>query len=76
MKKGEYESYLSACPFYKREENMRVCCCGWGEGVEEIAVRFRTVREAKAHKEAYCRSLSGYKKCPVYAMIEGEIEEG
>ncbi len=72
MKKGEYESYLAACPFYRRESSTKVCCCGW-DGVEEVAVRFRTVERANAHKEEHCRSLAGHKKCPIYQMIEQKI---
>ena len=69
---GHYESYLAACPYYCKEENMKVRCQGWEEGVS-ISVRFASVEISKRHKENCCRNLKGCSDCPLKQMLDFEI---
>jgi hypothetical protein len=72
MLRKPYESYLAACPYYMREDALHVFCAGWREDVN-LTISFPSAGEAKAHKEACCRSLSGCTDCPVHQMVSFEL---
>ncbi len=65
-------SPLAVCPFYRREQKQAIMCDGFLLGVS-VTLRFTDPREAKLHKENYCRSQK-YVQCP-YAVINAEAEE-
>lgn len=64
-------SPLAVCPFYRCERKQSVKCDGFLIGTS-ITLTFADSKEAKLHKENYCRSQK-YMQCP-YARVCEEAE--
>lgn len=72
MKRNQYRCKTAVCPFYKREDVHKICCCGVVDN-SSIHLAFGHDDDCKAYKTEMCRG--GYFLCPVYKMLE-EMYDG
>ena len=73
-----YKDINVVCPFYSREESSetrKIHCDGYKEGTH-IHLHFNTKELKKLHKNKYCKSITGYKSCPLYPAIMRKYKEG
>jgi hypothetical protein len=71
MKKSYIDRYI-ACPYYSREESnvaRKIHCEGHTEGTH-LHICFDRKELKKQHKKDYCKNENGFKKCPLYPIIE------
>lgn len=64
------------CPFYHKEDAIgrKIFCEGFCKGCS-IQVSFQRLGQLTIHKETHCNSLTGYKRCPLYPVINKQYEE-
>lgn len=69
--RSTYNDRKAVCPFYKREEQQKICC----EGIQErssLHLTFSSPEEQKKYLERFCNSISGYCKCKVAIMLKSK----
>ena len=69
---SDYRDKYVKCPFYAEQEARKIKCCGFAAG-NHIHIVFDTAEAKERHVCSVCNRY-GYKRCPVYKMIEKEIE--
>ena len=67
MKRNQYISKTTACPFYKKEDRQTIFCCGVEEN-SSIHLAFGYDAACKKYKTDHCRG--DYQRCQVYRMLE------
>ena len=72
VKRGQYESKTTACPFYKKEDRQTIFCDGVTDN-SSVHLAFGNASDCKEHKIAYCRS--DFHLCPVCKMLEGMYDD-
>jgi hypothetical protein len=60
------------CPYYRKEEGVKICCEGVEDGTS-IHMVFPSSRRRKDYQVDKC--CDNYKKCLVFAMIDHMWEE-
>ena len=78
MKEKYYKDVNVVCPFYSREESdksRKIHCEGYMDGTH-LHIHFDTKELKKLHKKKYCKSITGYKSCPLYPAIAKKHKEG
>ena len=71
---SNYADKYVVCPFFFKQEGGKLYCDGFKEGVY-IHLSFRSNSLLNSHKAQHCHNISGYKKCPIYPLIEKRYEE-
>ena len=61
------------CPFYKKEEQLRLYCEGFCPTCH-LQITFTGLRHMYTHKAKHCNSFKGYPQCPLYPAINGQYE--
>ena len=72
MKRNQYKSKITACPFYKKEDRQTIFCCGVAEN-SSIHLAFGNDVDCNDYKIYNCRG--DFHKCPVYEMLEDVYRE-
>lgn len=73
-----FESKYVVCPFYRNNDNNRICCDGVSEG-STVNIVFGDSTKRKRYMECYCDNIDNYKSCKVCEMLHekwGEEENG
>lgn len=73
-----FDSKYVVCPFYRTNDNNRVCCDGVSEG-NTINVVFGDSTRRKRYMECYCNSIENYKNCKICEMLRdkwGDDDDG
>lgn len=65
----QYVSAYAVCPYYRKEENLKIFCEGYLEGMG-ITLTFADVTECRLHKKYLCQNIERYKKCPICKMLD------
>lgn len=71
MKHGKYADEDVVCPFYKHQEQYKICC----EGIQQnssITLSFALPIERKQHCREYCNSMKDYPRCPIAKMLNAK----
>ena len=66
---ADFESKYVVCPFYRRNDNNRICC----EGLEDrntINLVFEDSKKQVAYRNEYCCDIDNYKNCKICAMLK------
>lgn len=63
------------CPFYRREDTAvnKIFCEGFCTTCS-IQLTFKGKAQLTTHKETHCNSFEGYKRCPLYPVINKQYE--
>lgn len=69
-----YCSKEVVCPFYHKEEAMKLLCEGFCKSCS-LQVSFTNKEQLLAHKARYCNTFKGYPECPIYPVINKQYEE-
>ena len=67
MKRNQYRSKITACPFYKKEDRQTIFCHGV-VGNSSIHIAFGNDVDCNDYKNIYCRG--DFHQCPVCLMLE------
>lgn len=70
-----YVSKEVVCPFYKQEETTKIRCEGYCKACS-LQTSFTSRVLLQIHKERHCNSIEGYRKCPLYSVINRQYEVG
>lgn len=62
------------CPFYHADEGLRIKCEGFCKSCT-LQLCFVDKGQFKTHKYNHCWNMKGYKRCPLYAIINRQYEE-
>ena len=76
MKSFYIDKYIR-CPFYSREESSvarKIHCEGYCDGTH-FHICFDSKELKKLHKRTVCKNENGFKKCPLYPIIEKKYKE-
>lgn len=69
-----YVDKNAVCPFYTKQEGLRVYCEGFCRD-NSLNVVFRRNIDMDEHKTHFCCNINGYRKCPLYPVIEKQYED-
>lgn len=61
------------CPFYHADEGVRVKCEGFCKS-NTLQISFCDKAQFKTHKYNHCCNMKGYKRCPLYDVINRQYE--
>ena len=67
MKRGQYVAKTALCPFYKKEDQQKIYCCGIRPNAS-THIAFGNGTDCLKYKQEYCRQH--YSRCHVYKMLE------
>lgn len=70
---GRYDKYI-VCPFYRGSDPYHISC----EGVTKdtsIKVAFGDSNKTSMYKDAFCRSIDGYRRCRICEMLMGKYAD-
>jgi hypothetical protein len=62
------------CPFYHAEMGLKLRCEGFCEAVT-IQLSFLGKEQMQIHKHQHCMNIRGYRRCPIYPVINKQYEE-
>lgn len=62
-------SCAAKCPYYCCEDRHEIFCEGLSDGMR-THVAFASPAERKLWMTQHCKSIQGYKDCPVMQMLE------
>lgn len=68
MKHNTFADKDAVCPFYRWQDNHKICC----EGIIDnstIHLAFASPADRQQQVEERCNSMEGYPKCPVSKML-------
>lgn len=71
---SHYESRYVVCPFYRRNDNNRICC----EGVDKtntLNIVFGSQPDLHKYVLRYCNDIDGHKRCLLCQMLTKKWEE-
>lgn len=68
-----YVSKEVVCPFYHKEDGARIFCEGFCKSCN-LQISFRRRDQLITHKDTHCNNFKGYKKCPLYPIINKQYE--
>lgn len=71
----KYVSKYVVCPFYHKEDGVKILCEGFCEATTSLQSTFRCREDLRLHKKKYCEAMNGFKKCPLYPAINRQYEE-
>lgn len=66
---ADFESKYVVCPFYRRNDNNRICC----EGLEErntINLVFEDPNKQREYKRTHCCDIDRYRSCMICSVLE------
>lgn len=66
-----YEDWRVVCPFY-RKDTKRSILCESPIACTTLEIDFRDADRKKTYKNDFCRSMTGYKRCPVAGIQKGK----
>ena len=69
----DYMDKNVVCPFYIREETLKIRCEGYRNGTK-IHLCFDCKNRKTEHKKKYCKDMDNYKDCPLYAVIDEQYK--
>lgn len=70
-----YVSNNVVCPFYHKEdaEGRKIFCEGFCKG-NSLQISFKKIDQLMVHKDTHCNSMEGYKRCPLFPIINKQYE--
>ena len=68
-----YVSKEVVCPFYHKEVDNRIFCEGFCNTCS-MQITFNRRDQLITHKDTHCNSFKGYKRCPLFPVINKQYE--
>ena len=71
---SKYISKYVKCPYYRRNNDNRICC----EGVDEtntLNLVFPSKKKLKYYIRIYCESMNGHRECKIKKMLDDKWNE-
>ena len=61
------------CPFYHAQDGLKIKCEGFCSTCT-LQLTFARKECLKLHQYSYCMDMKGYKRCPLYGIINKQYE--
>lgn len=62
------------CPFFKRQEGMRIICEGMFEGQYNTILFFKNAAAKNEHINDFCNGTQFFRGCPIAIAIQEKYE--
>ena len=68
-----YISKYAACPFYRRNDDNRICCEGTSSA-NTINIVFGDQHKLKEYGVRYCNDINNYRNCLICKALNSKYE--
>ena len=72
---SRYISKYAKCPFYRRNEDFRICCEGTDSN-NTINIVFGSKKQLLEYEKCYCDSIEYCKYCLIHHALDKKWEDG
>lgn len=74
MKHNTFADADAVCPFYRWQQNQKICC----EGIVDnstLHLAFAVPEDRLRQVVQHCNSINGYPTCPIAKMLNEKYEQ-